>query len=242
MRSLGVIIARGGSKRLPRKNLLPLAGTPLVAWMVRAALASRIDRVVLSTDDDEIAAVGRRYGAEVPFLRPAPLATDFAREDAILLHAVDTLAAQGDGNYAAVVLLQPTTPFTQPRHLDACLERLAAGNTACVFTARPVREPPRWMWLEDSEGAIRPLLDGDITVDQQNTQQLRPVFFPSGAAWAVRMAALRAQRSVYCKPIEMVQMEPECCVDIDDDLDLHYAETIAEQYGFRPLAAPEVAS
>ncbi len=96
--------------------------------------------------------------------------------------------------------------------------------------------------LEDSEGAIRPLLDGDITVDQQNTQQLRPVFFPSGAAWAVRMAALRAQRSVYCKPIEMVQMEPECCVDIDDDLDLHYAETIAAQYGFRPLAAPEVAS
>lgn len=236
MRSLGVVIARGSSKRLPRKNVRPLAGTPLVAWMVRAALASRLDRVVLSTEDDEIADIGRAYGADVPFRRPGELAADFVRDDEILSHAVDLVSEQGDTGYDTVMLLQPTTPFTQPRHLDTCLERLAETGAACVFTARRVREPPRWMWIDEPGDGIRPLLDGPITADQQNTQQLQSVYFPSGTAWAVRTQALRAQCSVYCKPVDMVLMEPEFCVDIDDDLDLHYAEAVAVQYGIELTA------
>ena len=87
--SLGVVVARGQSKRLPRKMLRPLAGHPLVAYMARAALASGLDRVILSTDDDEIAAAAKSYGLEAPFRRPAELATDFATNDRVLLHALD---------------------------------------------------------------------------------------------------------------------------------------------------------
>ena len=89
MRSLGVILARGASKRLPRKNLKPLVGLPLIAWSLRAALASRIDRVIVSTEDEEIAAVTEANGGEAPFRRPAELAADYAGPLAILRHALD---------------------------------------------------------------------------------------------------------------------------------------------------------
>src|SRR5262245_14661230 len=100
--SLGVIVARGASKRLPRKNLRPLLGLPLVAWSVRAALASRLDRVVVTTEDPEIAEVARREGADVPFMRPEELAADYARSDDILLHALAATEADDGRGYDVV--------------------------------------------------------------------------------------------------------------------------------------------
>src|SRR6185312_12148312 len=115
---LGLVPARGGSKSIPRKNLAPLAGKPLLAWTADAALAARrLTRTVLSTDDVEIAELGRTLGLDVPFLRPAELAADATPMLPVMRHAADWFAARG-GTVEAVVLLQPTSPLRTAAHID----------------------------------------------------------------------------------------------------------------------------
>ena len=237
MSSLGVILARGASKRLPRKNVRPLAGTPLVAWTCRAAAASRIGRVILSTEDPEIAAIGRAAGVEVPFVRPAALAEDFALDVDIVLHAVDAAAAHYGETYDTVVMIQATTPFVQPAHFDACLDRLHAGGFACVFTARKAEDHPRWTWVADDSGRARSYVDGRLTPDEQHGQNLPAAYYPTGGAWAVSISALRQQNAIYCEPLGLVEVPWQYAVDIDDVRDWMIAETVAREYGFAPVGA-----
>ena len=122
LRVLGIIPARGGSKGIPRKNIRRLAGKPLLQYSAQAALgARRLARTILSTEDPEIAEVGRTCGLEVPFLRPPELARDDTPTLPVLQHAVRTLEAAGD-HYDAVCLLQPTNPFRQSHDIDACIQ------------------------------------------------------------------------------------------------------------------------
>lgn len=166
--ALGVVLARGSSKRLPRKNVRPLAGLPLVAWTCRAAMASKLDRVLLSTEDAEIAEIGRAAGIDVPFTRPAELAEDFARDTDILLHAVDRAERIYNERYRTVVLIQATTPFVRPEHFDACLDRQLSGGLNCVFLARKVEDHPRWMWTADDDGRADPFMTGVLSADEQH--------------------------------------------------------------------------
>lgn len=236
MKSLGVIFARGGSKRLPRKNVRPLAGYPLVAWSCRAALASAMDRVVLSTDDDEIAGIGSDVGIDVPFRRPAALAEDFADWVDVISHAVDACERHYSENYDVIVLIQPTTPFVQPAHLDACIERLAKENLNCVFTARKANEHPKWMWVADKAGHARPVMDTIPSADEQHHQNLSDVYFPSGAAWAARIGEVRDQGTIYCSPHGIVEMPSERSIDIDTEFDWQQAELMAAKCEFTPTA------
>lgn len=237
MRSLGVVVARRASKRLPDKVLKPLLGEPLIAYAVRAAAASRLDRVLVSTEDEAIAAVARRFGAEAPFLRPLRLAQDFAASHDTVLHALDWAEADEARSYDVVVLIQATTPFMLPRHVDACLDALQAGDANCCFTARTVREPPHWMFVAKPDGAAETLLAGHLEGARQYTQNLPPVFLPTGAAFAVRVAALREQRRIYATPLRMAEMEAERSIDIDEPLDLVIAEAIGRHYGFHLVEA-----
>jgi len=233
--TLGVVFARGGSKRLPRKNVRPLAGHPLVAWSCRAALASGIDRVVLSTDDDEIAEIGRRTGIDVPFRRPAALAEDFADWVDVILHAVGESETYYQETFDVIVLLQPTTPFIEPAHIDACIARLENDNLNCVFTAREAAEHPRWMWTTDDKGIASPFMNSILSADEQHHQNLTTVYYPSGAAWAIRIEAMKSQGTIYCGPHGIVEMPWERSVDIDTELDWTRAETLAAEYGFQPI-------
>jgi CMP-N,N'-diacetyllegionaminic acid synthase len=233
--NLAVIVARGSSKRLPRKNVRPLLGVPLVAWSIRAALASKAARVVVSTEDAEIAEIARRYGADVPFVRPQALAEDYARSDDILLHALDATEADDGRHYGAVAYIQPTTPFVQPGNIDAAIDVVARGEAACCFTAREVGEPPWWMFRTDDDGIARPFISGSIEGDREHSQKLAKAYFPSGAVWALDCAALRIQHKVYCEPLRMVMMDYERSIDIDDDTDWAVAETIARLKGFAPV-------
>lgn len=235
-RSLGIVVARGQSKRLPRKMLRSLAGLPLLAYMARAALASRIDRVILSTDDDEIAQVGARYGLEVPFRRPAALAEDFVTNDKVLIHALDWMAARGETEAEIVVLLQPTAPFTTPGDIDACLDILARTSANLCFTAAPVTEQPHWMFAAREDGEVELLLNGDLSGDRQHTQKLPRYLHPSGAVWAVRSRALRETGRIYAAPMRAVEVPLERAVDIDTELDLMVAEVLATRITL-PLAA-----
>jgi CMP-N,N'-diacetyllegionaminic acid synthase len=237
MASLGVIVARGASKRLPRKNLLPLAGVPLVAWSIRAARASGLDRVVVTTEDREIAEVARQHGADVPFMRPDELAADYARSDDILLHALDATEADDGRRYDVVAYIQPTTPFVQPGDIDRAVETVARGEAACCFTARDVTEPPWWMFTEGADGHARLFIEGSIEGDREHSQKLAKNYFPSGAVWAISCKALREQHRIYCEPLRMVMMDYERSVDIDDETDFVIAETLARHRGFVPEPA-----
>ena len=172
MRSLGIVVARAASKRLPLKNLKPLLGHPLVAWSLRAALSSRLDRVILSTEDERIAEVGREYGADIRYRRPLPLAEDFVGSEEIAEHALDWAEADEGGRYDVVTVLQPTTPFVEPSTIDACLEEVqVAGCMGCI-TARPCSEPPAWLFRRDDQGFATPWLEGEVRGEREHSQFL----------------------------------------------------------------------
>ena len=140
MNVLGLIPARGGSKGVPRKNIRQLAGKPLLAYTAEAALASsRLTRVILSTDDEEIAEVGRSCGLEVPFLRPAKLAEDTTPTLPVVQHAVQFLETRGE-QFDAICLLQPTNPLRQTSDIDGCIELLESAEADTVFTMLAVPE------------------------------------------------------------------------------------------------------
>lgn len=236
MKSLGIIAARGASKRIPRKVLRPIAGFPMLAYAAGAALASRLDRVVLSTDDEEVAELGRSLGLDVPFLRPTALAADDTRSDHVLLHALDALAATGEPDYDAVALVQPSTPFLAPDDIDRCLDLLGATDAACVFTARRSEKPPEWMFREAANGEAELVLGGELVGPRQRVQGVRPSYLPSGAAWIVHAPVLRATGNIYTPPLRFVVMDPDRAIDIDEPLDLVIAEAVANARGFRPLS------
>ena len=157
MRVLGLIPARGGSKGVPRKNVRPLGGKPLLQWTAEAALAAKsLARVVLSTEDEEIAAVGRRCGVDVPFMRPTELAADDTPTLPVVQHALGALAARGD-RYDAVCLLQPTSPFRIAGDIDGCVELLASSGADSVVSVLPVPAEynPHWVYFGAPNGAIR---------------------------------------------------------------------------------------
>lgn len=138
---VAVIPARGGSKRIPRKNIRPFHGKPMIAWSIEAARAAGcFDRIVVSTDDAEIAAVARRHGAEVPFMRPAELADDYAPTTAVIGHAIRLLTEPGRP-LAAVCCIYATAPFLLPHDLLAGLAVLRSGDWRYVFSATPFNAP-----------------------------------------------------------------------------------------------------
>ena len=240
MRSLGVLCARGSSKRLPRKHLLPLQGLPLVAWMCRAAAASGLSRVVITTEDDEIARIASENGAEVPFRREARLAEDYASDFDIVVDALDRVEAAERRRYDVVVMLQPTTPFTWAEDIDGCVARLARdGGLAACFTAKPISEPAQWMFVEGPDGRAQALLDGIGSNAVAHKQLLPKCWFPSGAAYAVRTDSFRQQKRVYATPFAIQPMPAERSVDIDDEVDFLVADALARAKHFAPVALVE---
>lgn len=220
---LGVIPARGGSKGIPHKNLVPLGGRPLLGWTAAAVLASRLDRVVLSTDSERIATEGRALGLEVPFLRPAALATDAAASVDVVLHALDALDPDGT-MYGAAMLLQPTTPLRTAADIDAALDLLAATGADSVIGVVPVggHHPARMKYVEGGRLVDPPFVEA---VENQPRQELRPMVIRNGALYLTRAAVLRT-RSFKGRDSRALVMPPERSVNIDEPLDLLVAEAL----------------
>lgn len=154
---LALIPARGGSKSLPRKNILPLSGKPLIAHSIEDALQSkRIGRVIVTTDDEEIAAIAREHGAETPFLRPSELAGDNSVDIEYLRHAMEWLAEHENYHPALVVTLRPTEPLRQPATIDRAIETLIQHPGAdSLRSIRTATETPFKMWLREPSGMLR---------------------------------------------------------------------------------------
>jgi CMP-N-acetylneuraminic acid synthetase len=225
-RVLGVVVARGGSKGLPRKNVLPLAGKPLVVHTIEAARgARRLDRVVLSSEDAEIIAIARAAGCEVPFTRPADLAGDRSSTVDVALHALDWLAGREGWLADVVVMLPATAPLRRASHVDEAVARLLDDPAAEAVVAVTAPDyPPYWM-LTERDGRLAWLFPEGAKVDHR--QDLPAAWRPNGSIYAVRTAVLRARRTFYPAATAPYAMPREASVNIDTALDFQLAELLA---------------
>jgi len=223
VRTLGLVPARGGSKGVPGKNGRDLLGRPLLAWTADSARrADRLDDVVLSTDDDRLAALGASLGLEVPFLRPATLADDAAPMFAVVEHALTTLAAAGR-TYDAVCLLQPTSPARPDSLIERCATRLDEGGFDSVMTVVPVaaEHHPDWAWVDDGDGGVVVATGGRSPVPRR--QDLRPAHRRDGAVYLTRTPVVLAG-SLYGERVGVVVNDPDLAVSIDVEADWSRAE------------------
>jgi CMP-N,N'-diacetyllegionaminic acid synthase len=225
---LAVITARGGSKGVPRKNVRPLGGLPLIAWTVHAALeASCVARVVVSTDDAEIAEAARDAGAEVPFMRPAALASDTATSVDVMLHALDAVPG-----FDRAVLLQPTSPFRTGADLDAgfALWQGVPGAGGCVSVCEAA-ESPWLMYGRGADGALARLLPeppGGL-----RRQDLPKALVLNGAFYFVDVARFRLERRFLFADSLGFEMPAERSLDIDTPADFEAAERQVATWGGR---------
>lgn len=226
MQILAIIPARGGSKGVPRKNIRPLCGKPLLVYTAEAALAAtRLSRIVLSTEDAEIAEVGRRCGLEVPFLRPADLARDDTPTLPVLQDVVRRLEAQGE-RYDAICLLQPTHPLRPAALIDACIERLEATEADAVVTILPVPAEynPHWVFFQDPEGCLT-ISTGETMIIPRR-QLLPPAFHREGSVYVTRRDVLMNRNSLYGERLVGVPVLPGGSVNIDTLADWAKAESM----------------
>jgi N-acylneuraminate cytidylyltransferase len=227
---LGIIPARGGSKSIPRKNIKSFAGKPLIAWSIAAARDSGIvDRVIVTTDDDEIAAIAKEHGAEIPFLRPKELAEDTTPTLPVLQHAVSFLR-ESEGYYPEyVLLLEPTSPGRRSFHLtDAVeiLEKTGADSVVALGTV-PGHHSPFWQFNVKEDNSIELFTGGKITNIIRRRQDLPKTYFRNGAFYLFRTDLLFApEPSLYGEDVRGYPMDPRYSIDIDSHEDWVIGEAL----------------
>jgi N-acylneuraminate cytidylyltransferase len=230
---LALVPARGGSKSIPRKNLKPLGGHPLIAWSLAAAQAAeRVDAVVVSTDDEEIAELARDYGADVPFLRPDDLARDETPDRPVFEHALRWLERERGWEPDLVVQLRPTSPFRPKRLVDQAVELLQSHRHADSLRAvtSPAQNPFKMWRLNGS--LLEPLL-GSLDEERFNRprQRLPATFWQTGHIDAVRRATLLEHGSMTGRRIVPFFVDPRYAVDIDTLEQWAFAEWLLDQGG-----------
>jgi CMP-N-acetylneuraminic acid synthetase len=224
---VSIIHARGGSKRIPLKNLCLLGGKPLLAYPIELCRACDwIDRVIVSTDHDDIMREAREYGAEVPFRRPADISEDVPSEF-VTLHALQFLAQEGTlPEY--VITLTPATPFTRRQQLEEAFALFIRNpQWDCITTVRKGKEFPEWIMRRDAatgdtRTVLGNLLDGDYNV----SQKLPPCYFPSGMFWINKVSRFLERPSLYGERWGSIITDPKDSVDIDWPEDLEQAEAL----------------
>jgi N-acylneuraminate cytidylyltransferase len=232
---LALIPARGGSKGIPRKNLAEVGGRTLVAWAVAAAQEStQVDRIIVSTDDDEIAVAARAAGAEVPFVRPAHLAGDDTTDLPVFLHALDWLADEADQHPTLVVHLRPTSPARRPGLVDAAIAHLLAHPAASSLRSVSPSPLTPWKMYAERDGLLVPLLG---TIDEeafnQPRQHLPDAWIHDGAIDVIRTETLRAG-SMSGPRLLAWHSNPQEAVDVDHPDDLARAEAAVRSLRDQP--------
>lgn len=222
---IAIIPARGGSKGLPGKNIRLLNGKPLIAHAIDCALhAKSIDRVIVSTDDQQIADVARKFGAEVPFLRPDYLASDTAQAVDNYIYTIDRLSKAWRTPIDAFVVLLPTTPLRISADVDRAVELFHEKNADSVISYTPEAHPIRWHKYLTEDNAFESILDDTIA----NRQDLRVSYYPNGAVYVFRTSMIK-QRLYYTDKSYAYVMPRERSVDIDTIDDFEYAEFLLKR-------------
>lgn len=217
-RVLAVITARGGSKGLPRKNILSLAGRPLIGWTIAAARhAHCVGRVVVSTDDKEIEQVALAEGAEVPFVRPNDLATDQAKSIDVFRHAIEQCPG-----FEYAILLQPTSPLRTHADIDGAFAQMQASRAPACVSVCEVEESPWLMYRQEKDGCLQRLLPEPATGTRR--QDFPPVCRLNGAIYLVRTEWFIATGGFLGPGTVGYFMPSERSIDIDTQADFDSAE------------------
>jgi CMP-N-acetylneuraminic acid synthetase len=226
-----IVPARGGSKGLPRKNLRLVAGRPLIALAIESALGAHlVDRVIVSTDDEEIARVARQEGADVPFMRPASLASDDAPAQPVVEHAI-TYVEERDGRVDSVVLLQPTSPLRRARHVDEAVRLFLDSGADSVVSVCEVEHSPYWMYRMEGD-RLYPFAS-DQELNRARRQALPTLYRPNGAIYVMSRKLLMEERLVIGLAPRPYLMSRQESVDVDDQLDLELAEWLSSRSKLR---------
>lgn len=224
MKILGLIPARGGSKGIPHKNIVNLAGKPLLAYTCEAATGSlKLDRVILNTDDQEIAGIGREIDVEVPFIRPEDLAKDDTPILPVIQHTLVWFEETEGLTFDIVVLLQPTSPFRKAYHIDAAVDLLVESSADTVVSVQAVPHNFNQVSLMqmDENGYLQPLMSGEMVLRRQDKPE---VFARNGPAiLAIRRDVIDSKR-LYGDCVLPLKMSALESIDIDDESDLLIAE------------------
>lgn len=225
-----MVPARGGSKSIPRKNLRPFAGHPLLAYSIAAALqADTVGRVIVSTDDDEIARAARAYGAEVPFLRPKELAQDDTPDLPVFQHVLDELNTREGYAPEIVVQLRPTSPIRPLHCVDSAVELLRAHpQVDSVRGVVPAGQNPYKMWRLSAAGNLVPLLDDIPEAYNLPRQSLPATYWQTGHIDAIRTTTIRSG-SMSGSAIWPLVIDPAYTVDIDTPSDWRRAEALVRE-------------
>lgn len=231
MNVFAFIFARGGSKGLPGKNIRYLGGKPLIAWSIEHALAvSRISRVIVSTDSEEIAAVARQHGAEVPFIRPAELAQDDSPEWLAWRHAL-TFLQDTEGILPDAMLSVPTTaPLRQAIDLENCLDEFAKGDSDTVITVSDAHRNPWFnMVKQNSDGSVGLVMGPHTGITRR--QDAPAVFDMATVAYVVRPQFVLQQTGIFGGRVRAVKVPVERAIDIDTLFDFELAELLLARRG-----------
>ncbi len=231
MEVLALIPARGGSKSIPRKNILPFAGHPLIAYSIAAALAAdTVTRVIVSTDDEEIAAIARSYSAETPFLRPEKLSRDDTPDLPVFQHALEWLADHEDYHPEIIVQLRPTSPLRRVQHIDHSVYRLVehpeadAVRTVCIPFQNPFK-----MWRIAQDGFMVPLIEGNLPEAYNLPRQVLPeVYWQTGYVDATWADTFLTKESMTGERILPLIIDSADWIDIDSPDDWRRAERLFE--------------
>ena len=222
---LAIVPARGGSKRLPGKNIKVLNGKPLIQWTIEAALGiDDICRVMVSTDSQEIANIASKSGAEVPFIRPKELASDTSSSSAVIENALDFYKEQGEF-FDLVLLLQPTSPMRNKKHIEQSIALLHLKNADAIVSVCECEHSPLWTNTLPDDLSMDDFISGEIK--QTRSQDLPISYRLNGAIYLSKVSRFYEEKTLFLSSnIYAYIMDSQSSVDIDHELDFLLAETI----------------
>lgn len=217
---LGIIPARGGSKGIPRKNIKILADKPLISWTIEEALKSTfLDRVILSSEDNEIIEVAKKYDCDIPFIRPKELAMDDTPAIDVVLHALGAI----EEKYDFIVLLQPTSPIRKAFHIDEAISFLIKNESQSLVSVCEVKKSPFWMFTIDRHNNLKPIFESNIPLRRQDSPQ---IYILNGAIYIASPSFLNINKTFLDKETISFIMDAKASFDIDDELDWTICQTI----------------
>lgn len=224
MSVLALIPARGGSKGVPGKNLSPVYGKPLIAWTIEVALAaSGLDCIIVSSDDEAILDIARRYPGVVPLRRPDSLAEDTAPITPVIAHALAEAERGGNERYSVILLLQPTAPMREAAHIAEALSELRPGVNAVISVCEMHDVHPARMYRRADDGLLAPMI---AEYEQARRQDIPPAYYRNGSIYIVRRDAFEAQGAVIAKPVFGYVMLERYLLNIDEPRDMIVAEAL----------------
>ena len=218
---LAIIPARGGSKGLPRKNIKLLNGLPLICHSIKAAFDSKlVDRVIVSTEDKEIASISKDFGAEVPFMRPDNLASDKSMVMDTYLNVVDLISQQNSKPVESFVALLPTVPLRTSEDIDEAIKIFNDKKADSVISVVEASIPIHWYRRITNDGKLKNYLPEFDAV--KNRQELTKTYIPNGAVYVFKTEILRSTRQYYNEKTYPYIMPKERSADIDDKFDFEW--------------------